>query len=365
MDKEIIVKAPGRICLFGDHQDYLNLPVIACAINRHITLIANQNNKEKFVINMPDLGAERIINLKDMDTAVEIGDHLLAAIQVLKNYNCVPDKGYDITLSGNIAINAGTSSSSAIVVAWIKFLIAAFGCNTKPTDAFVSQMAYEAEVTFHGAPGGKMDQYAIGLGNIIYLETTEQSSYEIFDKQLTGLIVAESGIPKDTTGVLGDIKQKALRSIQQIKQQYPALCIADIRKEEISTYLQFIDDALKPYFEAAIRNHDITQRALKEIRKTEIEVLTIGALMNEHHAILRDYLNITVPKIDTMIEAALTHGALGAKIVGSGRGGSIAVLAKVEQQEQVLEGLIKAGAKKAYPVAVDPGARIVTAIKSL
>ncbi len=30
--KYIRVTAPGRICLFGEHQDFLGLPVIACAI---------------------------------------------------------------------------------------------------------------------------------------------------------------------------------------------------------------------------------------------------------------------------------------------------------------------------------------------
>ena len=30
--------APGRLCLFGEHQDYLGLPVIAMAINRRCRL---------------------------------------------------------------------------------------------------------------------------------------------------------------------------------------------------------------------------------------------------------------------------------------------------------------------------------------
>jgi galactokinase len=44
--KEIISLASGRTCLFGDHQDYLGLPVIACAINRNIKLTAVQNVKD-------------------------------------------------------------------------------------------------------------------------------------------------------------------------------------------------------------------------------------------------------------------------------------------------------------------------------
>jgi len=36
--KHIRVTAPGRICLFGEHQDFLGLPVIACAIELGICL---------------------------------------------------------------------------------------------------------------------------------------------------------------------------------------------------------------------------------------------------------------------------------------------------------------------------------------
>jgi len=39
----MIVKAPARICLFGDHQDYLELPVIACAIDKYITVEGKPN----------------------------------------------------------------------------------------------------------------------------------------------------------------------------------------------------------------------------------------------------------------------------------------------------------------------------------
>ena len=50
MYKKIISKAPGRVCLFGDHQDYLGLPIIATTINNEIKLEATQNNDRKFKI---------------------------------------------------------------------------------------------------------------------------------------------------------------------------------------------------------------------------------------------------------------------------------------------------------------------------
>ena len=45
---EVMFKAPGRICLFGDHQDYLGLPIIACAIDLFIEFSAISNESEMF-----------------------------------------------------------------------------------------------------------------------------------------------------------------------------------------------------------------------------------------------------------------------------------------------------------------------------
>lgn len=38
MQKKGSISSPGRICLFGEHQDYLGLPVIPMAINKRLTL---------------------------------------------------------------------------------------------------------------------------------------------------------------------------------------------------------------------------------------------------------------------------------------------------------------------------------------
>ena len=59
-----------------------------------------------------------------------------------------------------------------------------------------------------------------------------------------------------------------------------------------------------------------------------------------------------------MIENAIEAGAYGAKIVGSGGGGSIVALVPKEKEDKVISALMRAGAKAAYNVKVDSGVRI-------
>lgn len=357
---EIIVsQAPARVCLFGDHQDYLGLPIIACAINRHIHVEAKRNNSEILAVYKKDLNVYENISITSQFDTLKKDDYLKTGLKVLRRYGCIPSCGYDITIWGNIAINAGTSSSSALLIAWIRFLIQAFGCSQQVSDELIAQIAYEAEVLEHGTSGGKMDQYSIALGNIIYLETDEKAHYQSINHEIQGLIVAESGVPKPTNAVLKELKTKALQSIDQVKESYPEFDLKTAAVDSISQYSHGLDAELKPYFEAAIENHNITQQALQELQKTSIDFKTIGALMSAHHKVLKEKLHLSIPKIDTMIDAAMEAGAYGSKIVGSGRGGCIVVLAPKEKTEAIITNLLDAGAVNAYEVSVDSGARIV------
>jgi galactokinase len=357
--KKITSLAPGRTCLFGDHQDYLGLPVIACAIDRNIKLSAEQNNTHTFVLNMIDIDEVRIINIEATFDKLEPRDYFASSLRVLRRYGCVPDTGYDITVTGDIPINSGTSSSSALLMAWIHFLITAFGVDNEVTPEFISKIGYESEVLEHGEPGGMMDHFSIGAGNIVFINTKSPFSYKIIGTELKGLITGVSGVPKETIGLLGEVKGNALIAIDIVKQNFPNFDLNTSEIEDLDRYRNCLPDRLMPYFDAALKNYHYTKQALKEFEKPVLDLKKIGELMNQHHEVLRDLLKITVPRIDAMINAALRAGAYGAKIVGSGGGGSIVVIADPLKESQVIDAILKAGALEAYSVSVDPGVRII------
>ncbi|UFH46345.1 galactokinase [Flavobacterium galactosidilyticum] len=356
--KEIISLAPGRTCLFGDHQDYLGLPVIACAISRNIKLTAVENNTGAFKLNMVDINQVRIIDINQTFTELTPRDYFASSLRVLRRHGCIPNVGYDITVTGNIPINSGTSSSSALLLAWINFLVNAYGVDEEITPEFISRMGYLSEVVEHGEPGGMMDHYSIGVGNIVHIDTRDPFSFSVIGTELGGLITGVSGVPKETIGLIGDLKGNALLAITTIKKHFPHFDLNTAEIEDLYKYVNYLPDRLIPFFEAAIKNHHYTKMALIEFQKPNLDLKKIGALMNQHHAVLRDLLKITVPRIDDMIDAALKAGAYGAKIVGSGGGGSIVVLAEPGNEAPVVEAILAAGAVAAYPVTVDPGSRI-------
>jgi len=359
LSEKITIVAPSRICLFGDHQDYLGLPVIACAINRQTILTAKKNSHKEFIFSLPDINSERRFSIDEGFDVLDPGDFFGSTIRSVKKYGCIADMGYTITIQGNIPVNAGVSSSSAIVVAWCSFLLNTFGCNREITSEFIAQVAYEAEVLEHNSPGGKMDQYTIGIGNIIFIETGDHFNYQLIGKELDGLVLGESGLTKDTLGLLRSVKTNALKAIEIVKEQHSSFNIETATLKDYKEYSFLLSKELKPFFYAAIQNHLITKKALVGLKKEPVNLKEIGKLINDHHAILRDELKITVPRIDAMIEAALDAGAYGAKIVGSGGGGCIVAISPKGKEIEISQAIKNAGGKDAYPVLVAEGVHIL------
>jgi len=353
----IVIEAPGRICLFGDHQDYLQLPVIACAINRHIVLSARKNQSDYFQISMPDISTERRISISESFEVLEPKDHLASVLRTVRRYGCIPKCGYDIQFKSNIPINAGVSSSSALVVAWVHFLLTAFGCYKELTPELIAQLAYEAEVLEHNSPGGRMDQYTIAIGNIIYIDTSKDLHYNTIGTAMDGLILADSGIPKDTIGLLSHVKTNAITAIDFIKKRRPNFDVKSATMVDFENFSNDIPKELIAYFYAAIKNHSITKKAMNAFKEQKLNLELIGQLINEHHHILKTFLKITVPKIDDMIDAAMNVGAFGAKIVGSGGGGTIMVLSPPDKKQLIIQKLLQCGAKSAYEVSVTKGSK--------
>ena len=352
----MISRAPARVCLLGDHQDYLGLPVIVAAINIYIEISAERNCSKLFRIDIPDIGKLRMISLDERFESLEPRDYFGSSLKVLRGYGCKPDFGLDLKVRGAIPISSGASSSSALVTAWINLILNIYPSELEITPENLARLAYEAEVLEHSEPGGMMDQFSIAMGNVIHIETTGDYLVIELAKKMDGLILGDSNEPKDTLSVLGRGRKSVSEVIDQIHEYFPDKAINEIKISDLPELLPLVDDEKRPYLEGAVMNHSYTIEALTEFKKDSPDFRRIGSLMNRHHSVLKNNLRLTTKRIDSMIGVALEAGALSAKINGSGGGGTIVILAP-GREEEVIESINQAGGK-AYKVNVDSGAKV-------
>ena len=346
------ISTPGRICLFGEHQDYLGLPVIAMAISLRVILEGKKRQDRKVIIHKPDLGETETFSLDDL-SYTKPRDYFKSGIIVCKNAGLTFSTGFECEVTSKIPIRAGTSSSSAISVSWIHFLSQIADVRPNWDQQKIGELAYKTEVEEFNEPGGMMDQYSTAMGFLIYIQSEPGITIESINPNLGTFVLGDSCEPKDTMGILSRCRNSRLEIIQKLKMKNPTSTIhtldegadiSDLNASEIELY------------KGTLKNRDLLKRALSELENEEPNHESIGQLLSDHHKVLRDVLKVSTPKIEAMMDAASNVGALGGKINGSGGGGCMFAYAP-NNPEQVAEAIEKAGGK-AYIIQHDEGTRI-------
>lgn len=359
----VTASTPGRICLFGEHQDYLGLPVIAAAISRRINVTAERNATPSIRLNLPDIGSSVSIPFDGQPLPYpQERDYFRSAINVLLRDGFTFSAGITGEVRGNIPINSGTSSSSALIVSWLNVLTQlADGPRTLPPER-LAELAYQAEVLEFGEPGGMMDHYSTAIGGVIYLESQPRIALTTLatgaSAQLGTFVLGDSGEPKDTLGILQRVKGGMLATLERLRAVNPTFSLQRTTVTDAAEYKDVLAKDAYILLKGNVVNRDILREALSLIQQPRLDHHRFGRLLTEHHAVLRDALRISTPKIDRMLDAALNAGALGGKINGSGGGGCMFAYAPGVDApgapERVAEAIEHAGGR-AYIVAVDAG----------
>jgi galactokinase len=362
--------APGRICLFGEHQDYLKFPVIAASIDLGIYIEFkgfHEPDDKSITIMKPDMNETRVVDLAVPIEYKGKRDYLASSINVLKKGGIIVNKGFTARVTGTLPINAGASSSSALIVAWLNLLARLF--SDKPVDPLQrARWANQAEIGEFGEAGGFMDHVTSSVGGVLFVRHD--------------FTVERLPVPKDMFVVLADSLQKKqtvddlkrlrasvegqVSSVMKLKAGFqitdPTFCNEQFVEANTGTGLNLKQDF--PLVYANIQNGIITKRAFDIFTSKKPSIAAIGDLVNQHFTYLRDYSRVSTDKISGMVQAALDAGAAGAKINGSGFGGTMLALCDSKRVQDKVAGAIAAAGGIVYKVRISDGAKIVETVKA-
>ena len=315
----LTVKAPGRVVLFGEHQDYLGLPVIPAAVDLFMTIKGQVSNSDLFRIELPDIQDVQSFSASDI-VYQSSRDYLRSGVRILQQNGIIPHKeGVFATITSNIPMQAGLSSSSALCVIWIAFLAELFNHPLPPME--ITKLAHQSEVLEFDEPGGMQDHMAIAHGFVNFEEFDPIRCTQLMT-EFPGIVVGNSLEKKDTLNTLASIKHGVRNGLEFLGvSSVKELKIEDV--EKLNPSRKQLDSFSLRALKAAVYNFEITKIANSELRKgsTSFDESYVGSLISQHHVSLRDYLQISTPKIEKMIDASMKAGALGCKITGSGNGG--------------------------------------------
>ena len=213
------VSSPGRICLFGEHQDYLGLPVIAASISLRVTIEGQPREDMTVTVDLPDINGEETFSMEGDLTYTKEADYFKSGINTLRKDGFTFSNGCDCVVTGNIPVQAGTSSSSAMVVSWINFLSAMSDQAEELEPRVLADLAYRAEVQEFDEAGGMMDHYTSAVGGVVYIAPEPEMVVEKLLCRLGSFVLGDSLEKKDTQAVLSRSKERVIDLVSKIQSE--------------------------------------------------------------------------------------------------------------------------------------------------
>ena len=309
----------------GEHTDYNNGFVLPTILPQKTTVqLAIDPSGEGGIDAVSDRYPERIQRRLDNLLTGDWADYILACLQQL-NQRQITIPGLKIGVQSTIPIGAGVSSSAALEVATLKGLRVLLQLNL--TDVEIALMAQRAESEGVGMPCGVMDQMVSALGqphHAFFLDTQDLSFEHIPLPNDYHFAVVHSG--KTHTLVNSGYKQRR----EECEAAAALLTVSSLR--DVS--LRQVEQATNlPKILRQRAMHVVTenQRVLDSVAALkEHRIADFGQLMNASHLSQKDQFEVTIAETDALCQAAIRHGAIGARQTGGGFGGAIVALVPVE-----------------------------------
>ena len=355
--------APGRVNLIGEHVDYNGGVMLPFAIDRDVRLAARLRDDGVFRAASAQQNGTVEVRLDDVGPRTVEGWLAYPAGVARLVRDLGGPNGADIWVTGNIPGGAGLSSSAALECATAVAMVELGDVDVDPLA--LALLCQRAENVIVGVPCGMMDQTASMMstdGHALLIEAEGPSVEQVpFDPAALGLTVTV--IQTNAPHQLVDGQYAERRASCE---RAAAILGVHLLREVVGTPLAEIEAALGDPLLFKRTRHVVTEieRTLLAVDLLKAgDVLGIAPLITASHVSLRDDYEVSVPETDTAVDVALAAGALGARMIGGGFGGSVIAIVPVALVGAVDQAVHAAFAESGFrvPAVFDalpaPGAR--------
>jgi galactokinase len=317
--------APGRINLIGEHTDYNEGLVMPIALGLKVTVETRSRDD-----GLAHLTTDAPVSPRE--ASYEIGserrdgtwvDRAKGVTAILRR-DGVPLDGFDAEVKSDLPLGAGLGSSAAFAIALLRSLSLLF--ELALDDDTCVRVAHAAETDFAGARAGFLDQLASVYGRrneALLIDMRDRSTRTVPLSRTVELAVIDSGTRHEhATGGYN-------RRREECEDACRHLGVASLREID-DRPLDAMLERLPSPLDRRVR-HVVTENA--RVREAVVALgakddAKLGDLLNASHRSLRDDYEVSTPELDRLVELATTAGALGARLVGGGFGGSIIALGR-------------------------------------
>lgn len=352
-DALTIAWAPGRMNIIGEHTDYNDGFVLPVAIERVVAMagVLSNDPAERFVrLYSAQYDSIAAFSLDALPTAdnpqdVPLWARYIAGVLVEMRARGMPTPAFSAAIAGDVPLGSGMSSSAALLIAAITWILAATGQQMDPLEQ--AKLGQLAELHGSGVRVGILDQAASVLGkpHQAILIDCRSLEYRAIPLNLPNidLLSCETGVERSlASSGYNQRRQECEDAVQRFRRllvgEGDTRTIASLRDVTHRDLLR-----LGGYMPATIlqrMRHVVTENervfAAAQALAAGDDVL-FGSLLLESHASLRDDYAVSCLELDAVVDIATrAEGALGARLVGAGFGGSALIAVHRDQTDAVI-----------------------------
>ena len=319
----VVVRAPGRVNLIGEHTDYNGGFVLPFAIDMDVRIALRPVSEPRVRITRLDDGQTATIGLDPFPAKGDAWHDYIAGTAWALAEHDQPIAGFDGVLYSTLPIGSGLSSSAALEVVTAWALSAPDGPSASPLE--VARIAQYAENNHVGVRCGLMDQFASACGVagsalLFDCRSTEWRPVHLPDE--LALVVIHSGVSHGhADNEYNDRRAACERVVATMAVDDPSVTLLrDIDMERLQAYRGRLDPV---DFRRAYHVLTENERVLDAVAALEADDhAALGELMAGSEASMRDDYAITCPEVDTLVEiSAAVPGVVGSRMTGGGFGG--------------------------------------------
>lgn len=335
--------APGRVNLIGEHIDYNGGLVFPAAISLGTYGVARLRKDSQirfYSANYPEQGIV-MVDLHDMHYQFEHGwaNYAKGIITFLLNSGRKLPVGFDLYVNGNLPTASGLSSSASLEVLVAYIASDLYKLNLSRVE--IALMAQRVENEYMGMHCGIMDQLIIacGIKNKALLMNTATLEMEAHDATFDGyqFVIMNTNYQRKTTDSKYNERVSECneaKSILKTSFQFNHLC--ELKPDLLPTVQSIItNDVIYRRVKHVITEQARTLDAMKAMKANDAK--WFGKLLNQSHHSLKDDYEVTGVHLDTLVDSAIRHGAIGARVTGAGFGGCAIALVKNEFVDAIKE----------------------------
>jgi len=333
---EVMVHAPGRVNLIGEHTDYNDGFVLPVAIDREITYVGRPRTDRRVCVSSVDFHASVEFSLDGIQRdSQNTWSNFLRGVSKFLEADGHYLTGADIVFGGDVPREAGLSSSAAVEVGAVVFWKKLMGLTLEPI--YIIKLARRTENDFVGVPCGIMDQFISALGrrdHALFLDCRDLTYRHVPLRAGVKIVVCNSGVKRALAQSEYEVRLKQCRqAVARIAGTGLAVeSLRDVKPSDLDAGRGVLSDLLWRRAHHVVSENQRVLEAVQVLEGGDLE--RFGALMNASHDSLRDDYEVSSKELDVLVELARKQpGVLGARMTGAGFGGCTVNLVRADAAE--------------------------------